>query len=98
MLVGALAAGRTTLFGLWGDAGQVHIALLEQGEIVVVTIDGRDGKFPSVGQVHPPAIYLERAIQDLYGLESLDLPDRRPWFAHHRFAVKQSLRAHVESI
>src|SRR5229473_7615838 len=97
MLTAQLAAGRTTLFGLWGDAGQVHMALLEEGEIVVVTIECRDGKFPSVGQVHPPAIRLERAIQDLYGLESLDLRDRRPWLDHDRFGVKHPLGAHVEA-
>src|SRR6266436_1349350 len=97
MLTAELAAGRTTLFGLWGDAGQVHMALLEKGEIVVVTIECPDGKFPSVGQAHPPAIRLERAIQDLYGLESLDLRDRRPWLDHDRFGVKHPLGAHVEA-
>src|SRR6266403_3350994 len=97
MLTGELAAGRTTLFGLWGDTGQVHMALLEEGEIVVVTIECRDGKFPSVGQVHPPAIRLERAIQDLYGLESPDLQDRRAWLDHDRFGVKHPLGAHVEA-
>src|SRR5713226_4325227 len=97
MLTAELAAGPTTLFGLWGDADQVHMALLEQGEIVVVTIECRDGKFPSVGQVHPPAIRLERAIQDLYGLESLDLRDRRAWLDHDRFGVKHPLGAHLEA-
>src|SRR5260370_14631950 len=95
MLTGELAAGRTTLFGLWGDAGQVHMALLEQGEIVVVTIECRDGKFPSVGQLHPPAIRLERTIQDLYGLESLDLRDRRAPRAPYRFCVEQPPRPHL---
>ena len=28
---------------------------------------------------HPPAIRLERAIHDLFGLEALDAPDTRPW-------------------
>src|SRR5260370_38066780 len=97
MLTAELAAGRTTLPGPWGDGGQVHMALLEEGEIVVVTIECRDGKFPSVGQVHPPAIRLERAIQDLYGLESLDLQDRRPWLDHDRFGVKHPLGAHIEA-
>src|SRR5712691_12909625 len=97
MLTGELAAGSVTLFGLWGDADQVHMALLEQGEIVVVTIECRDGKFPSVGQVHPPAIRLERAIQDLYGLEPLDLPDRRPWLDHGRFGTRHPLGAPVKA-
>src|SRR6202166_3754820 len=97
MLTAELAAGRATLFGLWGDAGQVHMALLEEGEIVVVTIECRDGKFPSVGQVHPPAIRLERAIQDLYGLESLDLRDRRALLEHDRFGVEHPPGDHVEA-
>ena len=90
-----LAAGRMTLFGLWGDADQVHMALLEESEIVVVTIECHDGRFPSVGQLHPPAIRLERVIQDLFGLEPLDLPDRRPWLDHGRFGVSHPLGAHV---
>ena len=77
-LTGELAAGRMTLFGLWGDADKVHMALLQDAEIVVVTIECQDGKFPSVGQVHPPAIRLERAIHDLCGSESPDLQDQRP--------------------
>jgi len=43
MLTGELAAGRMTLFGLWGDADKVHMALLQDAEIVVVTIECRDG-------------------------------------------------------
>jgi Ni,Fe-hydrogenase III large subunit/Ni,Fe-hydrogenase III component G len=97
MLAEELAAGRITLFGLWGDTGQVHMALLEETEVVVVTIECPDGKFPSVGQAHPPALRLERAIQDLYGLESLELPDRRPWLDHGRFGVEHPLGARVEA-
>src|SRR5260370_17749664 len=97
LLSGELAAGRTTLFGLWGDAGKVQMALLEEGEIVVVAMECRHGKSPSVGQLHPPAIRVERAIQDLYGLESLGLRDRRAWLDHDRFGVKHPLGAHVEA-
>ncbi len=92
-----LAAGRTTLLGLWGDADKIHMALLEEAEIVVVTVDCQDGKFPSIGQTHPPAIRLERAIYDLYGLEPLGLPDRRPWLDHGRWGVKHPLAAQVET-
>jgi Ni,Fe-hydrogenase III large subunit len=73
------------------------MALLEGSEIVVVTIECPDGKFASVGQVHPPAIRLERAIQDLYGLEPLGLPDRRPWLDHGRFGVRHPLGARLEA-
>src|SRR5450759_829783 len=97
MLTGELAAGRMTLFGLWGDADKVHMALLQDAEIVVVTIECRDGKFPSVGQVHPPAIRLERAINDLCGLEPSDLGDRRPWLDHGRWGVKHPLGSRVET-
>src|SRR5229473_1779385 len=97
MLAGELAAGRMTLFGLWGDGDKVHMALLQDAEIVVVTIECQDGKFPSVGQVHPPAIRLERAIHDLCGSESPDLQDQRPWLDHGRWGVERPLGARVEA-
>ena len=97
MLTEELAAGRMTLFGLWGDGDKVHMALLQDAELVVVTIECQDGKFPSVGRVHPPAIRLERAIQDLWGSESLDLPDQRPWLDHARWGVKHPLATRVEA-
>ena len=97
MLTGELAAGRMTLFGLWGDADKVHMALLQDAKIVVVTIECQDGKFPSVGQVHPPAIRLERAIHDLCGSESPDLQDQRPWLDHGRWGVKGPLGTRVEA-
>src|SRR5450759_5057427 len=97
MLTDELAAGRMTLFGLWGDADKVHMALLQDAEIVVVTIECQDGRFPSVGQVHPPAIRLERAIHDLCGSESPDLQDQRPWLDHGRWGVKHPLGARVDA-
>jgi Ni,Fe-hydrogenase III large subunit/Ni,Fe-hydrogenase III component G len=97
MLAGELAAGRVTLFGLWGDTDKVHMAFLEEAEVVVVTVECRDGEFPSVGQAHPPAIRLERAIHDLYGLEPFGLPDRRPWLDHGRWGVKHPLGARAEA-
>jgi Ni,Fe-hydrogenase III large subunit/Ni,Fe-hydrogenase III component G len=76
-----LAHGRCTLLGLWGDAGDVHMALLDEkaGDIAVVSYACKDSKYPSVGVRHPPAIRLERAIRDLFGLEAVGTPDARPW-------------------
>src|SRR6266446_2751573 len=76
-----LCGGDWTLLGLWGDTSAVHMAVLDEGarEIAVVTIPCPDGRFPSVGAVHPPAIRLERAVRDLYGLEPVGCPDTRPW-------------------
>ena len=66
-----LAAGHWTLLGLWGDKGAVHMAVLadDEREIAVISIDCPDGRFPSVGALHAPAIRLERTIRDLYGIE-----------------------------
>ncbi|HTP37587.1 MAG TPA: hydrogenase expression protein HypE, partial [Methyloceanibacter sp.] len=66
-----LVDARATLLGLWGDEGCVHMALIEEpsANIVVLTLPCPDGKFPSVGLSHPPAIRLERAILSLYGLK-----------------------------
>jgi Ni,Fe-hydrogenase III large subunit len=76
-----LAAGQCTLLGLWGDAGDVHMALLGEGtgDIAVVSYACKDGKYPSVGVKHPPAIRLERAISSLFGLDAVGAPDTRPW-------------------
>jgi Ni,Fe-hydrogenase III large subunit len=90
-----LAAGEWTLLGLWGDAAAVHMALLDEpeGAIGVASLDCR-GAFPSVGRHHPPAIRLERAIRDLFGLEPEGLADVRPWLDHGRWAVRHPLGAH----
>jgi Ni,Fe-hydrogenase III large subunit len=89
----ALAAGDLTLLGLWGEPGRVHLALLDEGAraIAVLTLDCPDGRFASIGMLHPPAIRLERAIQDLFGLEATGLPDARPWLDHRRWDVRAPL-------
>jgi Ni,Fe-hydrogenase III large subunit len=88
-----LVDARATMLGLWGDAGAVHIALTEEPstEIAVFTLECTDGKFPSVGSLHPPAIRLERAIRDLYGLKPIGLPDTRPWLDLGFWGVTQPL-------
>jgi len=76
-----IANGEFTLLGLWGDTGAVHMAAFDEtdGEIAVLTIECPRGQYPSVGARHPPAIRLERALRDLFGLEPVGLPDTRPW-------------------
>lgn len=77
-----VADGRATLIALWGEPARVHMALLEQDSIAVVSRDCPDRTFPSVGREHAAAIRLERAARDLYGLEPVGLPDPRPWLDH----------------
>jgi Ni,Fe-hydrogenase III component G len=79
--IAQLATGRWTLLGLWGDTGAVHMAVLDANmrEIAVLTLSCPAGHYPALGALHPPAIRLERALRDLYGLEPIDLPDTRPW-------------------
>ncbi|MGE0035400.1 MAG: NADH-quinone oxidoreductase subunit C [Xanthobacteraceae bacterium] len=80
-----LAASDLTLLGLWGDtgedSGQVHMAVLDErtNQIAVLSLACPDGRYPSVGAHCPPAIRLERAIRDLYGIDPVGLPDTRPW-------------------
>ena len=76
-----LAGGNQSLLGLWGDTGAVHMALFDEktSDIAVLTYACKDGKYPSVGAKHPPAIRLERAIRDLFGLEATGAPDTRSW-------------------
>jgi Ni,Fe-hydrogenase III large subunit len=76
-----LSDGHWTLLGLWGDTGAVHMAVIDGSmrEIAVVTLLCPNGQFPSIGTLHPPAVRLERALRDLYGLEPVGSPDTRPW-------------------
>lgn len=88
-LIARLALGDSTLLGLWGDAGAVHMALLDEAEggVAVVTALTGDGPIASAGQAHPPAIRLERTLQDLFGIELAGLPDSRPWLDHGRWEL-----------
>ena len=88
-----LAEGKWTLLGLWGDTEAVHLALLDEGaaDIAVVTRECPEGRFPSVGLLHPAAIRLERAIRDLWGLEPIGATDSRPWLDHGRWDIRHPL-------
>ena len=81
-LGGQLAAGRASLVGLWGEHDAVHAALSADGTFAVASLDCPRRAFPSLSRVHAPALRLERAIRDLYGVEPEGLPDPRPWLVH----------------
>ncbi len=89
-----LPEGRLTLLDLWGEASAVHMALLDEpaGTTAVLSLEGlAGGGYPSVAQLHPPALRLERALRDLTRLEPRDLPDRRPWLDHGRWDLRRPL-------
>ena len=71
----------------------MHMAILEEASkrIAILSLPCSEGGFPSVGRVHPPAIRLERAIDDLVGLVAEDAPDPRPWLDHGRWKVRHPL-------
>ncbi len=80
-----LSGGRWTLLALWAEHEQVHMAVEDGGRIGVLSFVCEGGRFPSVGQSHPPAMRLERAIRDLWGLEPEGLTDPRGWLDHGRW-------------
>lgn len=83
-----LAAGNLTLLSVWAEVGCVHMALLgnDDPRMAVLTLLCPEDHYPSVGRMHPPAIRLERALRDLFGIEPIGLPDARPWLDHGRWA------------
>jgi Ni,Fe-hydrogenase III large subunit len=91
----ALQAGKWTLLSLWGDTRAVHMAVLDEAtvDIAVLTFECRDGTFPSVGALHSPAIRLERAIHDLFGLTPVGALDERPWLDLGFWDIKHPLGA-----
>ncbi len=88
-----LAAGELTLLSLWGEAGRIRMAVLQDSEpkVIVLSLDCPDNRYPSVGRLHAPALRLERAAHDLFGLTPVALPDARPWLDHGRWADEPSL-------
>jgi len=83
----ALADERATLLALWGERGAAHMALRDTGSgmVAVLSLVCHDGHSPSIGALHPPAIRLERAMRDLYGLVADGATDTRPWLDHGKF-------------
>ena len=88
-----LAAGEATLLGLWSDGEAVHMGLIAEAKILVISLPVPKRRYPSVGLSHAPALRLERMIRDLYGLEPEGLPDVRPWFDHGRWGISHPLGA-----
>ncbi|HBK07957.1 MAG TPA: hydrogenase expression protein HypE [Acetobacteraceae bacterium] len=86
----ALADGGLTLLSLWAEPGWAHMALLDGREVAVLSVACIDNQYPSVGALHPPAIRLERAMRDLFGLEPVGLGDTRPWLDHGRWGEEQT--------
>jgi Ni,Fe-hydrogenase III large subunit len=97
---GELAQGRWSLLGLWGEPSTVHMAIMDgrTAEIAVVSLDCPGRSYPSVGEHHPPAIRLERAIHDLFGLSAEGSPDPRPWLDHNRWGTRFPLGGRIDAL
>lgn len=93
--IAKLVEGVLSLVGLWGDADAVHMALADvaTAAIGILSFECVDGRYPSVAALHPPALRLERAIRDLWGLEAEGCPDPRPWLDHGRWTLRHPLAA-----
>jgi Ni,Fe-hydrogenase III large subunit len=85
-----LQHGRWSLLGLWAEPSTVHMAIMDErnAAVAIVSLDCPDRRYPSVGKHHPPALRLERAINDLFGLVADGLPDTRPWLDHNRWGMR----------
>lgn len=94
-----LADGHWSLLDLWGDVGFVHMALFDETtqDIGVISLECPDGRYPSVGRSHAPALRLERAAADLFGLSPQGAPDARPWLDHGKWGVRYPLGARREA-
>ncbi len=95
-----LAQGRWSLLGLWGEPATVHMAVMDgdTAEIAIVSLDCPDRNYPSVGKHHPPALRLERTVNDLFGLSAEGLPDTRPWLDHNRWGARFPLGDRIDAL
>jgi Ni,Fe-hydrogenase III large subunit len=80
----ALARGDVELLALFADGDWVNMGARDPGitTIELFSFQAENGIYRSVGASHAPAIRLERAIRDLFGLEPEGLADKRPWLDH----------------
>jgi len=88
--VEALTAGDLNLVGLWVESGIAHLCVrqAEPFAMAVLSLACPRGVFPSIGAWHAPAIRLERAIFDLWGLRAEGALDLRPWLDHGRWGLR----------
>jgi Ni,Fe-hydrogenase III large subunit len=95
-----LAQGRLALLGLWGEPSTVHMAIMDEAtaEIATVSLDCPDHSYASIGKHHPPALRLERAAHDLFGLTPEGSPDTRPWLDHDRWGVRFPLGDRIDPL
>ncbi len=95
-----LAQGRLGLLGLWGEPTMVHMAIMDEAtaEIATVTLDCPDHSYASIGRHHPPALRLERAAHDLFGLTPEGSLDTRPWLDHNRWGVRFPLGDRIDTL
>jgi Ni,Fe-hydrogenase III large subunit len=86
------AAGHHDLGALWADEGRMRLALSapSRGLRAILSLETEGGRYPSVAARHLPALRLERAARDLYGVQPIGLPDPRPWLDHGRWPGRQS--------
>ncbi|MEO8113974.1 MAG: NADH-quinone oxidoreductase subunit C [Phenylobacterium sp.] len=80
----AIGGGGVEFVSIWGEPGRVHVAVRDRvaPDLAVFALPCPRGAYPALSPVYPPAARLERAIQDLVGLEAVGLADPRPWLDH----------------
>ena len=73
----AAPQGLHDLCALWVDGDAMHMALGGSGSKLraIVSLPTKRGSYPSVAAHHAPAMRLERAMRDLYGVQPIGLPD-----------------------
>lgn len=86
------AVGTHDLVSLWADGNAMRLALSDAGHglRVIASLATEAGRYPSVAARHRPALRLERAMRDLYGVRPEGLPDARPWLDHGRWPDRRS--------
>src|SRR5262249_2954556 len=77
-----LASGQGSMLGLWGDGECVHLCVLQEPLIGILTHACPSRRFPAIGGLYPPALRLAPASHALSSPEPGAPPSPRAALGH----------------
>ena len=75
------------LLAMWAEPRLAYAAFWDGVAVTVARAAAPENRFPTLSDKYPAAIWFERMIHDLWGLEAVGSTDGRPWLDHGNWPV-----------